>query len=238
MPSRPGRRRVRSRVGQRIRPVEEIGVSRPAGSTRCPLCTTGVPLLRFVGPDYQEPGLVPAGAIWVPFAPAVDARVRYPRKPDGGRGFYWDSLTPDELATWFPTADEDLRHEVTARMILWLKQFGLSKGKPIRLPPIAWMRGEEAELPELSGRLDEMPTGLRADARAGLLQNPAAAPVRRRATAPSCVPPALTWPATWAPRCEPNRLKNREWRLFQDRYRSDAVKVEGGDQEGCNDQEA
>jgi hypothetical protein len=117
-------KRKRSQVGARISPWEPVP-SKPQLSIRCPLCSRTSWWHRAFDmvPDGAG-GLTEAWDPWEPAPIAYKAMLRYPRRPDGGKGFSWELIPEHKLEQANPGLVDRIQRRFAERAIRWLKAMG------------------------------------------------------------------------------------------------------------------
>lgn len=118
-------KRVRNQVGDRIRHDYNPPPSTPKTTVSCPMCGLGSDLSFWKGDTVRIPEVAPIVVRW---------KLRYPRKPDGGRGFSWEEISEEDAVFMDPYLDglpEELTELVTRRMIEWVHQWGRVDGRPV-----------------------------------------------------------------------------------------------------------
>jgi hypothetical protein len=118
------KRRRRSQVGQRISPWAPAPSSLQV-NVACPVCSRRSWAHRvFDLVPNGCGGLTEAYDRWQPMAVAYRAMRRWPRKPTGERGFFWETVTDWELEAEHPNLMSAIHERFARRMIAWLKLMG------------------------------------------------------------------------------------------------------------------
>ena len=114
---------VRTRVGERIEawPCEPVDTY---FSVKCPVCfrQNWHHNLSGYAPADDAPGFA---AEWHCEPLEVGARQKWPRKPDGGRGFHFETLPPSEIPV---DVVRELYVEFARRQAVWLRMFERDTG--------------------------------------------------------------------------------------------------------------
>ena len=118
-------KRRRSQAGQRVTP----GPVRGSGlqiSTSCPICGRRSWLHRIFDrvPDgcgsYVEPE-----EPWAPLPLEVNVMRRWPRRPGGGKGFFWERLPVECAERVSPGLVPRVERRFAQRMLRWLATCGI-----------------------------------------------------------------------------------------------------------------
>lgn len=118
-------RRRRSQVGQRISPWP-VQPSRLQVNVTCPFCFRRSWLHRLFdlvpeGPDAYTT----ACDRWAPVPIELRVMRRWPRKPDGGRGFFWEAIPQSEFEQANQATVARVHRAFELRAIRWLDIMGV-----------------------------------------------------------------------------------------------------------------
>jgi hypothetical protein len=118
-------RRKRSQVGQRISPWP-VQSSRLQLNVTCPFCFRRSWWHRLfdLTPDGMG-GYTQASDRWAPVPIALRAMRRWPRKPDGGRGFCWESVPERDFDREHGQLVGKIHYRFALRAIAWLEHMGV-----------------------------------------------------------------------------------------------------------------
>lgn len=120
-------KRVRSQAGQRLVDYEPTP-SAPKVTVWCPMCGHGSDLGSWYGPAHKLPEIAPL---------VLTAKIRWPRKPDGGgRGFFWELVDPAYAVAMRPELEgvgSEIIEIITCRMIDWIQACGQIGGKGVNI---------------------------------------------------------------------------------------------------------
>ena len=138
------KKRKRSQVGQRISPwpVASSGLKVNVG---CPLCYRASWLERIfeVTVDGHGNFMARGEDRWYPMDVDIRPMRRWPRKPSGGRGFYWERIPRPEFDEQFPRTVHLVRYFFAKRAIEWLELLGIDVSSARNCPVFERIRPRE-----------------------------------------------------------------------------------------------
>jgi hypothetical protein len=118
-------KRKRSQEGQRISPwpVQPLGVK---VNVTCPICFRASWMSRvFDQVPAWGGGYVRAPDPWAATPLILRVMRQWPRKPDGSRGFYWETLDRRNFEEQNPRIVAAVYYRFALKMIEWLDRLGV-----------------------------------------------------------------------------------------------------------------